>query len=135
MKNAGLFSTLFLDEIKDTLDFTDDAQGRLVTLSQSWQRRDGSSSGGLWRSFIKSALGNLGFVAKDQPLARGLYGLFEDYSFQNCIALLYLVEPRANLDDESVGRFWPAKLITALRERKLNWDILTDGAKWRLYCT
>jgi hypothetical protein len=135
VKNAGLFSTLFLDEVENALDSTDDAQGRLVTLSQSWQRRDASSTDGLWRSFIKSALGNLGFVVKDQPLARGLYGLFEDYSFQNCIALLYVVEPRADLNDESIGRFWPAKLITALRERKLNWGILTDGAEWRLYST
>ena len=135
MKNAGLFSTLFLDEIRDALDTSDDAQGRLVTLSQSWQRRDAASTDALWRSFIKAALGNLGFVVRDTAFARGLYGLFEDYSFENCIALLYAVEPGANLDDESVGRFWPAKLITALRERKLNWGILTDGAKWRLYST
>jgi Eco57I restriction-modification methylase len=135
MKNAGLFSTLFLDEIRDALDTSDDAQGRLVTLSQSWQRRDAASTDALWRSFIKAALGNLGFVVKDTAFAHGLYGLFEDYSFENCIALLYAVEPGGNLDDESVGRFWPAKLITALRERKLNWGILTDGAKWRLYST
>ena len=141
MNNAGLFSTLFLDEIQVALGAggtsisSDDAQGRLVTLSQSYQRRDAASTDALWRSFIKAALGNLGFVVKDQPFARGLYGLFEDYSFTNCIALLYAVEPGANLDDESVGRFWPAKLITALRDRKLNWGILTDGAKWRLYST
>ena len=141
MNNAGLFSTLFLDEIQVALGAggtsisSDDAQGRLVTLSQSYQRRDAASTDALWRSFIKAALGNLGFVVKDQPFARGLYGLFEDYSFTNCIALLYAVEPGANLDDESVGRFWPAKLITALREQKLNWGILTDGAKWRLYST
>lgn len=135
MKNAGLFSTLFLDEIQGALDTSDDAQGRLVTLSQSYQRRDAASTDALWRSFIKAALGNLGFVVNDQPFARSLYGLFEDYSFSNCIALLYAVEPGGNLDDESVGRFWPAKLITALRERKLNWGILTDGVKWRLYST
>jgi hypothetical protein len=135
VKNAGLFSTLFLDEIQGALDTSDDAQGRLVTLSQSYQRRDAASTDALWRSFFKAALGNLGFVVKDQPFAHGLYGLFEDFSFTNCIALLYAVEPGANLDDESVGRFWPAKLITALRDRKLNWGILTDGAKWRLYST
>jgi hypothetical protein len=135
VKNAGLFSTLFLDEIQAALESSDDAQGRLVTLTQSWQRRDAANTNALWRSFIKTALGNLGFVVQDQPVARGLYALFEDFSFKNSIALLYAVEPDANLDDESVGRFWPAKLVTALREKRLNWGILTDGAKWRLYST
>ena len=135
MRNAGLFSTLFLDEIQRDLVCTDDAQGRLVTLGQSWQRRDAASTDTLWRSFIKTALGNLGFVVNDQPLTRGLYPLFEDYGFQNCLALLYVVAPGAALDDESVGRFWPAKLIAGLRDRKLTWGILTDGAKWRLYST
>ena len=135
MKNAGLFSTLFLDEIRAALESSDDAQGRLVTLTQSWQRRDAANTDALWRSFIKTALGNLGFVVQDQPVARGLYALFEDFGFKNSIALLYSVEPGANLGDESVGRFWPTKLVTALREKKLNWGILTDGAKWRLYST
>ncbi len=44
MRNAGLFSTLFLDEIQRVLACSDDAQGRLVTLSQSWQRRDAAST-------------------------------------------------------------------------------------------
>lgn len=135
MRNAGLFSTLFLDAIQRGLACTEDAQGRLVTLGQSWQRRDASNTDTLWRSFIKTALGNLGFVVNDQPLSRGLYPLYEDYGFQNCLALLYVVAPGAALDDESVGRYWPAKLVAGLRERKLTWGILTDGAKWRLYST
>ncbi len=135
MRNAGLFSTLFLDAIQQRLACSDDAQGRLVTLSQSWQRRDVASTDTLWRSFIKTALGNLGFVVNDQPMARGLYPLYEDYGFSNCIALLYVVPPGADLNDESVGRFWPAKLVAGLRTRKLTWGILTDGAKWRLYST
>lgn len=135
MKNAGLFSTLFLESVRKDIACADDAQGRLVTLGQSWQRRDAGGSETLWSSFIKAALGNLGFVVRDQPESRGLYPLFEDFGFKNGIAMLYLVEPGANLDDESVGRFWPAKLITALRQRKLNWGILTDGATWRLYST
>jgi len=136
MKNAGLFSTIFLNAVRQDLPSTDEAQGRLVTLSQSWQRRDTSSPDALWRTFIKAALGNLGFVVEETPgSSRGLYSLYEDFGFQNRIALLYLVEPGANLDDESVGRFWPAKLLTALRERKLNWGILTDGSTWRLYST
>jgi len=138
MKNSGLFSTIFIDSVQKDIDCSDDAQGRLVTLSQSWGRRDASGSTPLWNSFVKAALGNLGFVVADRPegkSAQGLHSLYEDYGYQNCVAMLYLVEPGADLDDESVGRFWPAKLITALREKKLNWGILTDGATWRLYST
>jgi hypothetical protein len=138
MKNAGLFSTIFLDSVQEHITSSDEAQGRLVTLSQSWQRRDASGAGPLWNSFIKAALGNLGFIIQDLTgvqAGRGAHALYEDYSYQNCLAMLYLVEPGADLDDQSVGRFWPAKLITALREKKLNWGILTDGATWRLYST
>lgn len=136
MKNAGLFSTLHLDEVAGAVDATDESQGRLVTLAQSWQGRDASSSGALWSSFVKAALGNLGFVV-DEGLGgrRGLYPLYEDYGYSSRTAMLYLVEPGADLDDQSVGRFWPAKLVAALREAKLNWGILTDGATWRLYST
>ena len=135
MKNAGLFSTLFLDAVRAKVSCGDEAQGRFVTLGQSWLRRDASSMASLWTSFVKAALGNLGFVTQDQPMARGFHSLYEDYGFRNRIALLYLIEPGADLDDPSVGRFWPAKLVTELRERKLNWGILSDGAKWRLYST
>lgn len=138
MINAGLFSTIYLDSVQEAIACTDEAQGRLVTLSQSWARRDASGAGALWTSFVKAALGNLGFVIEERTgvrAGRGLHMLHEDFSFQSPIALLYLVEPDADLDDSSVGRFWPAKLINALRERKLNWGILTDGRTWRLYST
>ena len=133
MNNAGLFSTIFIEAVEAEIACSDETQGRLVTLSQSWQRRDASSAKRLWETFIKAALGNLGFVIDDSLGSRGIYPLYEDYGFQSSIAMLYLVEPGANLDDESVGRFWPAKLLTSMRERKLNWGILTDGATWRLY--
>lgn len=138
MKNAGLFSSIFLDSVQQDIACPDDAQGRLVTLSQSWQRRDAADASALWKSFVKAALGNLGFIVQELSgvqYGRGLHALYDDYSYQNSIALLYLVEPDADLDDQSVGRFWPAKLVTALREKKLNWGILTNGATWRLYST
>jgi hypothetical protein len=135
LKNAGLFSTLFLETVSGQVTCADDAQGRFVTLGQSWLQRDASNVATLWSTFIKAALGNLGFVTQDQSMARGFHPLYEDYGFRNRIGLLYLIEPGADLDDQSVGRFWPAKLVTELRERKLNWGILSDGSKWRLYST
>jgi hypothetical protein len=135
MKNHGLFSALFLETMQASTTSTDEAQGRLLTLSQNWQRRDAASRDSLWSSFVEAALGNLGFVVDAQRADRGLYQLFEDFSHETRLAMLYLVEPGADLDDQTVGRFWPARLLTALRERKLNWGILTDGSTWRLYST
>lgn len=133
MKNSGLFSKLFLDSVEEEVRPNDESKGRLTALCQGWQNRKAAKSITLWKSFIEPALGNLGFAVQREPLARGLFRLFDDFKFQNCIALLYLVDPGENIRDESIGRFWPAKLVTALRERKLNWGILTDGAIWRLY--
>ena len=49
--------------------------------------------------------------------------------------MLYLTPPGLNIDNTSVGSFYPAKLLAQLRERKRNWGILTNGAFWRLYST
>ena len=68
---------------------------------------------------------------------------YEDWGFSNCITVLYLAPPgsdlpacghaQAGIEDTAVGRFYPAKFIAQLHKRKLNWGILTDGARWRLY--
>jgi hypothetical protein len=84
---------------------------------------------------LKQALGYLEFVPPSKPEAPGVYPLYEDWSFTKCIGVLYIVEPGSDIDNTSVGRFYPAKLLAHLKERKLNWGILTDGACWRLYST
>ena len=127
MRNNGLFSTLFLDDLKEEVELDDLATGRMATLSQAWKNRKADTSETLWDSFLKQALGYLNFAPANQPTSRGMYPLFEDYEFTDCLAMLYLIEPDANLDDNRVGRFWPAKLIAELKKRKLNWGVLTDG--------
>jgi hypothetical protein len=84
---------------------------------------------------MKQALSYLQFVPPNASTAPGVYLLYEDWAFSNCLSVLYLIEPGADIDDTAVGRFWPAKLLKELRKQKLNWGILTDGAKWRLYST
>lgn len=135
MINHGLFSSLFLEDMQASVACEDDAQGRLLTLSQNWQRRRADTRESLWNSFLQTTLGNLGFIMDAQRVDRGLSDLYEDYSMQDRIAALYLVEPGADLDDQTVGRFWPARLVSALRGHKLTWGILTDGSRWRLYST
>jgi len=135
MKNNGLFSSLFIDELKDIVKLDDSAQGRMATLAQTWRTRNTQDAESLWETFLKQALGYLELVPPSKPEAPGVYPLYEDWSFTKCISVLYIVEPGSDIDNTSVGRFYPAKLLAHLKERKLKWGILTDGACWRLYST
>jgi len=135
MKNNGLFSTLFIEDVRKQIDLNDLAQGRMATLVQIWRTSGEKPVETLWDSFMKQALGSLQFAPANGPKAPGLYLLYEDWGFSNCIAIVYLIEAGADINDTSVGRFWPAKLIVELKRRNLNWGILTDGATWRLYST
>lgn len=135
MKNNGLFSSLFIEELKDVVKLDDAAQGRMATLAQTWRSRNPQDTESLWESFLKQALSYLEFVPPGNATAPGVYPLFEDWGFKNCIGLLYLAPPGSDIDNTTVGSFYPAKLLAQLRERKPNWGILTNGAIWRLYST
>ena len=136
MKNNGLFSSLFIEDLKAGVSLDDAAQARMATLAQTWHIiRKNQDAESLWDSFLKKALAYLEFVPSSQPVAPGVYPLYEDFSFSACIGVLYLVSPGSDIDDNSVGRFYPAKLQAHLKERKLNWGILTDVSRWRLYST
>ncbi|MCP4104694.1 MAG: hypothetical protein GY749_04025 [Desulfobacteraceae bacterium] len=133
MKNKGLFSSLFIEELKNSVTLDDAAQGRMATLAQTWRTRNTRDTESLWESFLKQALSYLEFVPPGNSTAPGIYPLYEDWGFTNCISVLCLVPPGSDIDNTSVGSFYPAKLLAQLKERKLNWGILTDGAVWRLY--
>jgi len=135
MKNNGLFSSLFIESLKERVTLDDAAQGRMTTLAQTWRARKAQDAEALWKSFLKQALGYLEFVPSSRPVAPGVYPLYEDFSFSACISVLYLASPGSDIDDTSIGRFYPAKLLANLKELKLNWGILTDGSRWRLYST
>ncbi|MBW1696075.1 MAG: hypothetical protein JRK26_04665 [Deltaproteobacteria bacterium] len=134
MKNNGLFSTLFIEDLKDDVRLDDAAQGRMATLAQLWRTHGREDTTSLWESFLKQALSYLEFVSPTSPDAPNVYPLYEDW-VSNCITVLYLVAPGEDIDNTAIGRFYSAKLIARLRKRKLNWGILTDGTRWRLYST
>ena len=133
MKNNGLFSSLFIEELKGSSKLDDVAQGRMATLMQTWCTRNPRDVESLWDTFLKQALSYLEFVPPGKPTAPGVYPLYEDWGFATCVGVLYLAPPGADIDNTSVGSFYPAKLLAQLKKRGLNWGILTDGANWRLY--
>jgi len=133
MRNHGLFSTLFIDKIRSEAKLDDAGQGRMATLAHTWKNCDRTNLKSLWNTYIKQALSYLSFVPPVSTDTPDVYPLYEDYNYSNCVAVLYLIAPGADMDDTSVGRFWPARLIMQLRNRKLTWGILTDGERWRLY--
>ncbi|MFP3868503.1 MAG: Eco57I restriction-modification methylase domain-containing protein [Desulfobacteraceae bacterium] len=135
MKNHGLFSSFFIDEVLNKISLDDSARGRLATLTQTWQDHEASSREGRWETFLKQAVSYLQFVPPASPAAPGVYPLYEDWGFSQILTVLYLTPPDADLDDTAVGRFWPAKLLAALGQHRLTWGILTNGAVWRLYST
>jgi len=135
MKNNDLFSTLFIGEIGKDIGLDNLARSRMATLLHAWKARELRDLETLWETFMKQALGYLQFVPGVRPITPGIYPLFEDFGYKNCIAILCLIDPYADIDEKTVGKFWPAKLLLHLKSRKLNWGILTNGAMWRLYST
>jgi hypothetical protein len=135
MKNNGLFSSLFIEKLKDVAALDNAAQGRMASLAQTWRSRNTGDTVTLWESFLKQALSYLEFVPPGSSTAPGVYPLFEDWGFNDCIGVLYLAPPESDLDNTAVGSFYPAKLLAQLRQRQRNWGILTNGAVWRLYST
>lgn len=133
MKNKGLFSSIFIDEIREEVELDDNGRGRMATLAQKWQTKDDSSTEKLWNTFLKQAVSYLQFIPPVEPSSPDIYLLKEDYNSGDPVAVLYFVAPQADFDDLSVGRFWPGKLVAELKNRSLNWGILTNGAKWCLY--
>lgn len=73
MKNNGLFSTLFIEDLKNEVEVDDSARGRLAVLGQTWGSCDRSTREAMWESFIKKALEFLEFVPAATPCAPGLY--------------------------------------------------------------
>ena len=135
MINKGLFSKLYIDGLRQKQKLDDAAEGRMATLGQAWQNRHDGTLPEIWQSFLKQALGFLEFAAPPDIPESGLVNLFDDFDFANCICVVCVVDPLADIDDHGLGRFWPGKLIAALKEKKLHWGILTNGARWRLYST
>ncbi len=135
MINKGLFSKLYIDNLRNNLSLDDAAEGRMATLAQAWQKSNTESLSGIWESFVKQSLGFLEFVTHPTIKSDGVVTLYDDWDFANPICVVCLVDPQADINDYRLGRFWPGRLIAELTKKNLNYGILTNGSHWRLYST
>ncbi|NQT60357.1 MAG: hypothetical protein HQ557_15360 [Bacteroidetes bacterium] len=133
MNNSGLFSTIYIQDIKDTIQLDDPAKGRMATLSQTWRTKEQKDVGSIWDSFFKQAVSYLEFVPPTHAEKGYIYPLYEDFNFSKSISALCIVPPGSDINSTDVGSFYPAKLMFFLKKHNLNWGILSDGASWRLY--
>jgi hypothetical protein len=113
MINNGLFSKLFIDQVRAEVSLGEQGEARFATLTQLWQRRDGGSAEALWKTFVMKALSGLGFNPATKSEAPGFYPLCEQGTFDfqaGTVTMAYLIEPSSDIDDTRAGRFWRVKL-------------------------
>ena len=133
MKNSGLFCNLFIENLRRDIELDDAAKGRLDTITQQWKSRSTENVDEHWEKFLIKVIAYLGFATKENSISPNVYPLYEDWNFEKCISILYFVPPGSNIDNISVGNFYPAKLLSNAEAHNLKWGILTNGVVWRLF--
>lgn len=140
--NETLFSEIYLEEITRQAENAD----VLASLKVLWEYREYADTHNLqsWKdSYIHEVLSALGFFAQSAPTPSSDGGFERDhitYLFpmgssgtEKPLSLCYVVLPDENLDNTTIGRNWAEKIIRALREKNLQWGLLTNGKQWRIY--
>jgi len=140
--NETLFSEIYLEEITRQAENAD----VLASLKVLGEYREYADTHNLqsWKdSYIHEVLSALGFFAQSTPTPSSGGGFERDhitYLFpmgssgtEKPLSLCYVVLPEENLDNTTIGRNWAEKIIRALREKNLQWGLLTNGKQWRIY--
>jgi len=140
--NETLFSEIYLEEITRQAENAD----VLASLKVLREYREYADTHNLqsWKdSYIHEVLSALGFFAQSAPTPSSGGGFERDhitYLFpmgssgtEKPLSLCYVVLPEENLDNTTIGRNWAEKIIRALREKNLQWGLLTNGKQWRIY--
>lgn len=129
-RNEYLFSEIYLEEITQIPEQAE----VLASLNTLKEYRDYSDISSLltWKdSFVHQVLYALGFNIQAENEDVTL--LFPMGSTENPISVCYILLPGENLDNTTMGRNWSEKIIRNLREHKMQWGLLTNGEKWRIY--
>jgi hypothetical protein len=138
LTNRFLFSHHYLERIcQEASDRTEAAQ--LIADLRGWASGwDDRSLSSLINTQIYPTLVSLGFDY-DQTSDGGnphLLRLYATYRHENLVGLCYVAhrqDEAADLDCTIKGRHYAAEIVHALQEEGLDWGLLTDGIRWRLY--
>jgi len=137
--NNYLFASQFVNFLKSNkIDSEQLKAFKNVIISISKDQPENSEEK-IIESFIKPIINILQF-AYDEFIENNTKNgdfcyLFDGYPLQNKISCIYVVSPNLNIDSFTKGCFPAFELIQLLKREKLEWGILTNGTKWRLYST
>lgn len=86
-----------------------------------------------WQHYINTLLDVLGFENKKiKENVRVLYTNPININ-ERPVAICYGIHKEEDINSTSKGRYYAYKAVKAAREHDVNWAILTNGYKWRLY--
>lgn len=129
-QNEYLFSEIYLQEITQNPE-KEEIHTSLNTLKEYREFADTSSLKAWKDSFIHQVLFALGFNVKAET--ENLTLLFPIGEASNPISLVFCLLPDVDLNNTTIGRNWSEKIIRNLRDHDIQWGLLTNGEKWRVY--
>ncbi|MDT8716033.1 hypothetical protein IAI10_05155 [Clostridium sp. 19966] len=138
--NHFLFSETY---IKDYIKNTRGGNGKLEGLNSTFEAIkewhepfvDGDYSDEDWiEEFIDLTIDVLGFKKSNEGGIRLLYTNLIT-SDEKAVAACYVLEKYEDLNCNVKGKYYAYKAVKAAKNKDLDWAILTNGYKWRIYNT
>ena len=139
--NNYLFASQFLDYLKKQKILDEERfEGFRDTVKSFLKTELPADIEHLESSFIVGLVAQLQFAAEPFKFFNSLKSarfayLHDAFPLQHKISCIYLISPHTDMDAHSKGNFPAFDLIDLLKKEKLEWGILTNGRKWRLYST
>jgi len=130
--NEMLFSEIYLEEITRQTENAD----VLASLKVLGEYRGYADTHNLqsWKeTYVHEVLSALGFYAQSNTQSVTYLYPMGNNGAGSPLSLCYVVLPNESLDNTTIGRNWAEKTIRALREKDLQWGLLTNGKQWRVY--
>lgn len=130
--NEMLFSEIYLEEITRQIENAD-ALASLKVLGEYREYADIHNLQSWKESYVHEVLSALGFYAQSNSQSVTYLLPMGSNGAESPLSLCYVILPNESLDNTTIGRNWAEKIIRALREKELQWGLLTNGKQWRVY--
>ncbi len=134
--NHFLFSETYIKEYIEQQKRKDIVSQDVVNnfkIIKDWN--DECSDSNWFRDFIRPVIDTMGF--KYPSITDNVVVLFTNspLSGDKPVTVLYAVSKGLDLDSKEKGRYYAYNAVKAARENGVEWAMLTNGYKWRLYNT